>query len=165
MIDDKTDKLIFEGVRSQKQKLCIMLYLNPESETYDNATKSYMLAYDTKNTNVAAVQAHRMFNKEHIIKAMDRYKSYIHEKNGFELDWLDSNLRNLYYKVKNEGIDLKLELQTLKIIGDRIGAFKDAAPNNVGKFVELTPEQEQVAGRVMDEIMAIQKRQIPKELN
>ncbi len=160
MIDDKTDKLIFKGIRSQKQRLFIELYCNPESESYDNGSQSYLKAYNSKNTNVSAVEAHRLLQSENIQNSMTLYKAYIADQNMFELGWLDNNLRNLYYRVKNDITgDDKTELAILKTIGNRIGAFVDVKQDNVGKTVELSPEQEQNMNRVMQELMDAVKRE------
>lgn len=155
-MDTKTEELIFKGIRSQKQRMFILLYCNPESPSYDNGTQSYLKAYDSDNTNVGAVESHGLLNKPHIIKSIERYRAYIHENNGFELDWLDDNLRNLYYKVKNDGLSRE-ELSVLKTIGDRIGAFKDQAENKEGVFIPLTAEQEKLASQVIKAIMDEEK--------
>lgn len=149
-IDDKTDKLIFKGVRSAKQKLFIQLYCNPESQTFDNGTQSYMRAYDGSNPNVAAVESHCLLTKDHIKTAVEKYKAYLHELVGFELDWLDSNLRNLFYRIK--GKQEQLELRILKTIGDRIGAFDDQHESSQGITVPLTKDDEKLCGIVMQAI-------------
>ena len=166
MIDNKTDKLIFKGIRSAKQRLFVELYCNPESETYDNGRQSYMKAYNGKNGNVASVESHRLLSKENIQNACSAYKAYIHDINGFELSWLDNNLRNLYYKVKNcVNPDNAMELRVLKTIGDRIGAFVDVKVDNKGKTVEMTEQEEKLAGRIMQELMADTKRQAIKKVD
>ena len=164
MIDDKTDKLIFKGIRSAKQRLFIELYCNPESESYDNGCQSYLKAYNSDNSNVGAVEAHRLLGKENVQNAISSYKAYIADQNGFELNWLDNNLRNLYYKVK--GFDMpQMELKVLKTIGDRIGAFTDTKEDSKGIVVEMTPEKEKLVNKVFEEIMAEEKRKQIKKAN
>jgi len=133
-LEPETSKAIFKGIRSQKQQMFILLYCNPESQTYDNGTQSYCKAYNTDNDNVGNVEAHTLLAKPHVIAAIGRYRAYLAEKNVFDLAWLDANLRNLYYKVKGA---TKEELAVLKTIGDRIGAFKDQNEDKAGMFIPL----------------------------
>ena len=161
-MDIETSKLIFKGIRSKKQEAFIVLYCNPESPSYDNGTQSYMKAYDTDNTNVAAVEAHTLLTKPHVIKAVERYRAYIAEKNVFDLAWLDANLRNLYYKVKDS---TKEELAVLKTIGDRIGAFKDQSEDKAGMFIPLTAEQEKYANQYIRAIMDKEKEDQIKRIS
>ncbi len=161
-MDIKTEELIFKGVRSQKQRMFILLYCNPESPSYDNGCQSYLKAYNGDNDNVAAVEAHTLLNKPHVIKAIERYRAYIAEKNVFDLAWLDTNLRNLYNKVKDEST--KEQLSVLKTIGDRIGAFKDQSEDKAGMFIPLTAEQEKLANQVIKSIMDEEKRKAIRSL-
>lgn len=154
-MDIETEKLIFKGIRSKKQQTFILLYCNPESDTYDNGTQSYSKAYNSDNLNVCSVEAHTLLAKPHVIAAIDRYRAYISEKNAFDLAWLDTNLRNLYYKVQGE---TKEELAVLKTIGDRIGAFKDQNEDKSGMLIPLTAAQEQVANKVIKAIMDEKKK-------
>jgi hypothetical protein len=123
-----------------------------------------MKAYDTDNTNVAAVEAHTILNKPHVIKAIARYRAYIAEIDEFKLDWLDANLRNLYYKVKNDGLS-KEELSVLKTIGDRIGAFKDQSEDKAGIFIPLTAKQEKLANQVIQKLMDEEKREALRKIS
>jgi hypothetical protein len=136
--------------------LFIIYYCNPESETFDNGLQSYKKAYSSKNDNVCAVEAHSLLSQDKIQEAIDRYRVYIHEKNGFELDWLDNHLKNLFYRVL--GKDDKIELATLKTIGNRLGAFKDAIADTSGKVVEMSPETEKLANKLFADLIAEQKK-------
>jgi len=156
-VEDADFKLIFAGIRNMKMKQFIMAYTNPESSTYDNGSGSYRAVYKTDNINVASVEAHTMLAKPHVQEAMGRYRAYIHETHGFELDWLDNNLRNLYYKVKQNNCTRE-ELSVLKSIGDRIGAFSDTKQNSKGLTVDMTPEQEKMCGRIAQELLAEDQR-------
>ncbi len=157
-IDEQTDKLIFKGIRSEKQKLFIQYYCNPDSDTFDNGTQSYLKAYDGNNENVAAVEAHKLLTKVIIKTSIDNYKVYLHDIVGFQLDWLDINLRNLYYRTKEEK-NRRNELAVLKTIGDRIGAFVDTKEDSKGITVPMGPEDEKLCGQIMEQIMARKKRQ------
>jgi len=156
-MEAKDEKIIFEGVRSLKQRQFIISYCNPESPTFDNGAGSYKEAYGTKNSNVAAVEAHNLLEKEHIQEAMDRYRAFIHEQQGFALDWLDANLKNLFYRTKQQN-DVQAELRTLKAIGDRIGAFKEQKPDSAGKNIPLTAEQEKMIPQIIAELQAEELR-------
>jgi hypothetical protein len=161
-IDDKTDKLIFKGVRSEKQKLFIQLYCHPESDTFDNGTQSYKKAYDGSNDNVAAVESHRLLTKDNVKDSIERYKAYLHELIGFELDWLDANLRNLFYRVRGSVINGQLELRVLRTIGDRIGAFEDQHESSQGITVPLTKDDEKLCNIVMNAIADKNRSKIKK---
>jgi hypothetical protein len=133
--------------------LFIQYYCNPESEYFDNGTKAYQKAYDGDNDNVAAVQAHRLLASKKIKVAIVSYKAYLHEAIGFELDWLDINLRNLYYRAKNDVLHGgQLELRVLKAIGDRIGAFTDTHESSQGINVPMSKEDEKLCNQVMNAI-------------
>jgi phage terminase small subunit len=155
-IDEETAKLIFKGIRSEKQRLFIQYYCNPESPTFDNGTQSYIKAYDSKKENVAAVEAHRLLSRETFKVAIDSYRAYLHEYIGFELDWLDINLRNLYYRSKTAANE-RTELAVLKAIGDRIGAFQDQHEDAKGITVPLTPDEERICNKVMEQIITAKK--------
>lgn len=163
MHDDRLDKVIFKDIKSNKQKMFIQFYCNPESHTYDNGTQSYKRSYSSNDDNTCAVEAHRLLNKPKIQEAISAYRAYIHEMNAFELDWLDNNLRNLYYKAQ-EDKDINAQHRILKTIGDRIGAFNDMKPNT-GKSVPMTPEEEWIASQVMREIMAETQRNKIKKVD
>lgn len=156
-IDEETDKVIFKGMRSQRQKRFVMYYCNPESESYDNGCQSYMRAYGSKNTNVSAVESHGLLHKKLIKEAIERYKLYLHDMVGFELDWLDIQLRSLHAraKISEQG---QLELRTLKAIGDRIGAFVDTKEGTKGITVEMTKEEEKLCNLVMEQLITAKKR-------
>ena len=162
-MDTQTSDMIFKGVRSKKQIMFVMLYCNPESPSYDNGTQSYMKAYNTDNTNVSAVESHTILNKPHVIKAIQRYRDYLHEIVGFELDWLDTHLRNLHNRV--QGTNDKTELAVLKTIGERIGAFKDQTESKDGMFIPLTADEEQLANSVIKSIMDKKKREQIKKIS
>ena len=157
IIDEATDKLVFGGVKSEKQKMFIVSFCHPESETYDNATQSYSVVYKTKNLNAAAVEAHRTLNIPYIQEAMRKYRDYIYEQVGFRLDWLDVHLRELWEATHIAGA-MKTELSVLKAIGDRMGAFKDTVQGSKGITVEMSPEKEKHCNRIMNELMAEEKR-------
>lgn len=161
-MDKQITEKVFKGIRSQKQIMFILFYCNPESISYDNGSESYFRAYNSKNHNVSAVEAHKLLGQDKIQKSMDLYRAYIHEMNGFQLDWLDNHLRNLYYKVQNDD-DSPMELRILKTIGDRIGAFQDQHTDNVGKMVEMTPDQEKLANKVFNDYIAAIKRDAFKQ--
>lgn len=162
MLDKELEKIIFETVRSQKQKAFIIQYCNPESETYDNGTQSYLKCYNTIDNNVAAVEAHRLLSHEYIQEAISRYRAYLYEQNEFDLNWLDTNLRGIYYKAVKAGDD-KLAHAILKTIGNRLAAFKVDQPDNTGYFIPLTPDEEKIAGRVINEIMNVVKKEEKKD--
>ena len=44
-----------------------------------------MKAYNTDNDNVAAVEAHTLLLKPHVIASIERYRGYLAEKNVFDL--------------------------------------------------------------------------------
>lgn len=163
-MDTKTSDLIFKGVRSQKMTMFIMFYCNPESPTFDNGTQSYLKAYNGSNENVAAVEAHTLLNKPHVIKAIERYRAYIHEVNGFNLDWLDSQLKRLFNKVVGYDDD-KTTLAILKTIGNRIGAFEDQTADKAGVFIPLTADQEKLANQVIKAIMDKEKKDQIKRIS
>jgi hypothetical protein len=106
-----------------------------------------------------------MLDKKNIKNSVIAYRAYIYEQNGFELSWLDANLRNLYYKVKNSGNMEQTELRILKTIGDRIGAFTDTTEVQVGKTVPMTPEQERACNKVFADYLAQQTIKTNKEVN
>jgi hypothetical protein len=160
-IDEKTAKAIFKGIRSEKQKLFIQLYCHPESPTFDNGTQSYKKAYNGDNDNVAAVESHRLLARESFREAIESYKSYLHETVGFELDWLDINLRNLYYRSKSTNQE-QLELRVLKTIGERIGAFTDVHESSQGITVPLSKEDEKLCNIVMNAIADKNRGKIKK---
>ncbi len=162
-MDIETSQAIFKGIRSKKQEAFIVLYCNPESPSFDNGCQSYIKAYNQDNTNVAAVEAHTLLNKPHVIKAIERYRAYIHEVQGFQLDWLDAQLKRLFNKVTKLDDD-KQTLAILKTIGDRIGAFKDQAEDKAGIFMPLTAEQEIIANQVIKEIMNKKRTEQAKAL-
>jgi hypothetical protein len=164
IIDEATDKLVFGGVKSQKQKMFIVSYCHPATDTYDNATQSYAGTYKSKNLNVAAVEAHRTLNLPYIQEAIRKYRDYLSEQIGFRLDWLDSHLRELWSKT-NEAGAMKTELSVLKAIGDRIGAFKDNTQASQGINVEMSPEKEKMCNRIMAELMAEEKRNQIKKVD
>ena len=160
-IDDKTEKLIFKGIRSAKMILFIQFYCNPESPTFDNGTQSYIKVYDTDNLNTGAVESHRMLNRQDIRECIERYKLHLYDNVGFELDWLDINLRDLHRRIKESnllGSGNREELAVLKVIGDRIGAYTDTKEDSKGITVPLTPDEERITNMVMNEIMAEKKR-------
>jgi len=163
MIEDRLEKVIFKDISSNKQKMFIQFYCNPESDTYDNGTQSYKKSYTSNNDNVCAVEAHRLLGNPKIQEAISSYRAYIHEQNAFELDWLDNNLRNVYYKAQEDN-DINAQHRILKTIGDRIGAFNDMKPNT-GKQVPMTPEEEKIAALVMQEIMAESMRNKIKKVD
>jgi hypothetical protein len=161
-IDEQTTKLIFKGVRSQKQVLFIINYCNPESDTFDNGKQSYKKAYNSDNDNVSAVEAHGLLVKKTVIAAIGRYKAYLHDVIGFELDWLDSSLRSLFYRVK--GKQSQLELRVLKTIGERIGAFTDVHETSQGITVKMTKSEEKLCNVLMTAI-ADEKRKKSNKVN
>ena len=57
---------------SIKQKEFINNYTNPNSETYDNGTKSVMKAYNTTNENSAGAMATHLLGSNKIQKEIDR---------------------------------------------------------------------------------------------
>jgi hypothetical protein len=160
-IDEETAKTIFKGIRSEKQRLFIQYYCNPESHTFDNATQSYKKAYNGDNDNVAAVESHRFLARKSFKTAIESYKSYLHETIGFELDWLDINLRNLYYRVKDNQ-NTSEEIRVLKTIGDRIGAFTDVHESSQGHNVPMTQEDEKLCNVVMQAIADKNRAKIKK---
>lgn len=164
IIDEATDKLVFGGLKSEKQKMWIVAFCLPESPTYDNATQSYMAVYQSKNANVAAVESHRMRNLPYVQEAMRKYRDYIHEMIGFRLDWLDTRLKELWKLTHTAGA-MKTELSTLKIIGERIGAFKDQNQGSKGITIEMSPEKEKMCNRILDELMAEEKRSQIKKVD
>jgi len=157
------DKVIFKDIKSNKQKMFIQYYCNPESSTYDNGTQSYKRSYTSNDDNVCAVEAHRLLSNPKIQDAISCYRAYIHEQNAFELDWLDNNLRNLYYRAI-ESEDINAQHRILRTIGDRIGAFSDVKPAE-GKMIPMTEEQMKIATRVMQDIMAESNRNKIKKVD
>jgi hypothetical protein len=155
-IDEETDKAIFKGLRSMRQKRFIMYYCHPESESYDNGCQSYMRAYGSKNTNVSAVESHGLLHKKLIKEAIERYKLYLHDCIAFDLDWLDIELRSLHTRAKVSGQG-QLELRTLKAIGDRIGAYTDTKEGTKGITVQMTQEEEKLCNKLMEQLITAKK--------
>ena len=157
IIDEQTDKLVFSGCKSEKQKMFIVAFCHPAVDTYDNATQAYAITYKSKNLNVAAVEAHRTLNLPYVQEAIRKYRDFLSEQIGFRLDWLDVHLRELWDATHRAGA-MKTELSVLKAIGDRIGAFKDTVQGSQGINVEMSPEKEKLCNRIMAELMAEEKR-------
>ena len=108
---------------TERQRAFCKNYAHKESDTFGNATQSYIKA-GYKNTRASRQAACTMLTKRNIKKEISRIKQEIEEKEEFRIEWLDQKLREFHERCIDKH-DLTNEKGALQLIGQRLAAYTD----------------------------------------
>ena len=108
-----------------KQKRFIENYANPASDTYSNATRSYLKA-GYKNTGNVMQCACRCLHNVKVSEQIASYTAENKQKTDISRDYLIDKLKNIIEKPKTTDRDI---VSSASLIADLCGFKRESAPN------------------------------------
>lgn len=113
---------------TQKELRFIDIYTNPDSSTFGNKTRSYMVAYDNPNEGSSSVLALRVLGKVKVKRKMEELMEKSEVKFEAHINTLNKKLKSL----ADSGMITREELGAIRLVGEVEGKLGSGTKIGIG---------------------------------